>query len=65
MSDAFGVRGVERVGNLSAEVENAVDGQRPGRNQLKEGLALEKFHGQERPPLNLANVVKRADIGMV
>src|ERR1700674_262249 len=32
---------------------------------MLQGLAVEKLHGDERLPILLANVVNRADVGMV
>ena len=65
MYDAFAVRGIERVGDLDPEVENFVDRQWPLRHELKQCLALQKLHREERMSLYLADVMQRADIGMI
>src|ERR1700739_342540 len=70
MNDSFGVRGVERVGKLNCNVEQALRWQRAGKQLLVEVLSLEQFHGNERllftvRALPLFHRVDGANIGMV
>ena len=65
MNDAFGVRGIQRIGNLNTQRQNRVD--------LLGGPAIRCFRvspsrnsmAMKALPILLANVVNRADIGMV
>ena len=65
MNDAFGVGGIERIGNVSGNVEEAVQVHGTAGDDVLEGLALETFHDDEGLAVFLADVIDRADIGMV
>ena len=59
------MRGVERVGDLDAEIEDLVDRQRLAGDVLIERLPVEQLHRDELPALELADVVDRADRRMI
>ena len=65
MDDSFGVRRIERVRYLHAEVEHLLDRQRLIFDPVLQRLAIEKFHGDERLAVHFVHVVNRADIGMI
>ena len=65
VNDAFGVRGVERVGDFDGEREQVFDVQRAAGDAVLERLAVEKFHGDEGLAVLLADVVNGADVRMV
>src|SRR5580692_9842749 len=63
--DAFGVRGIECVGDLDGEGKQSVQLDRASTDQVLQGLAVEKFHGDEGLAVFLADVVDGANVGMV
>ena len=65
MNDAFGMGGIERIGNLDGEPQQRVQFHRTPRDQILQGHALEILHGDKRLAILLANVVDGADVGMV
>ena len=65
VDDARGMRGVQRVGNLDAHVEQRVQAQRTGGEPILQRRALQILHDDERPPVLLADVVDRADVRVV
>jgi hypothetical protein len=65
VNDVFGVRGVERVGNLNRECEQVFGINGAPVDEVLERLAIEKFHGDEGLAILLADVVNRANVGMV
>ena len=65
MDDAFTVGGVERVGNLSAQLQQQLNFQRLAHDAVLQGFAVEKLHGDKSPAVFFADVVDGADIGMV
>src|ERR1700693_6450703 len=65
MDDAFGVGGVESAGELHAEIEDGFDVEGLFRDQMLEGVALEKFHGDECAIFTLVDVVDGANVGVV
>src|ERR1700722_17410251 len=65
MDDTFAVRGVERVGDLNRERHQGIDCERAPRDLVLERGAIHEFHDDEGAALVLANVVERADVGMV
>jgi hypothetical protein len=65
MNDAFAVGGVERVGNLDGEIEQVVQFHRAAGDGVLQSLAVEKFHRDEGFAVRFANIVNRADVGMV
>jgi hypothetical protein len=64
MNNALGVSGVERIRDLDSEVEYFIQRQRLAADVISQTLAVNELHGDERP-VTLANVVDRADAGMV
>ncbi len=65
MDDALRVCGVERVGNLDAQIEHCFDLQRLARDAVPECLSLQQFHGDEGSPIGLVDLVDRADVRVV
>ena len=65
MDDAFGVGGIEAVGNFDGEREQGFVVQRLAADQMLEGHAIEKLHGDEGLVAVLADFVDGADVGMV
>jgi hypothetical protein len=63
--DAFGVGGVERVGDLNGEAKRDVGLKRTAGDAVLQCHAFEKFHDDEGLAILLADVVDGADIGMV
>ena len=64
MDDARRVRGIERVGDLLAEIEQIVDRQRTARDARLQRLAFQQLHHHELLAVVLADVVQRADVRM-
>ena len=63
--DSLRVRGIQAVGDLDADLQelrnlDGLDG-----DAVLEGLAFEQFHRDERPAFELADVVDRADVGVI
>ncbi len=65
MDDAFGVRGVQAIGDLDGHVKKIGQGQGLAGDAVFQGLAFEQLHRDEGAPFKFANVVDGADIGMV
>ncbi len=65
VNDVLGMGGVERVGDVSGEREEGVELQGHVCQYVFERLAVEEFHGDERMALVFANLINRADVGMV
>ena len=63
--DAAAVRGIERSGDLGAEGEHLVDGQRPFPQPVGERLALEVLHDQEVDAVLVSHVEEGADVGVL
>ena len=65
MNDAFGVRGVQGVGDFNRQREKdfGIDGLPV--DAMLQRHAVQKFHGNERLPVLLTNIVNRADVGMI
>ena len=63
--DPLRVGGVERVGNLRAQFQHRIDGQRLSADSMLQRLPFQKFHGQERLALSFLDVVNRADVRVV
>ncbi len=64
MDDAFGVRGVEGVGDLDSQLEQGFEFYGP-RTDTMQSHTVEKFHRDEGLAVLIANVVDGADVGMV
>jgi hypothetical protein len=60
-----GVRGIERVGDLDAEIEHALERQRTTRDFLLQRVAVEQLHHDEGLAVVLADVVNHADVRMI
>ena len=66
MHDALRVRGVERVGDLRAELEHFVERQRALRDAILQRLPVEQLHHHELAlPACDADVVERADVRVI
>ena len=65
MNDALAVGGIERVGNLDCQVKKQLGLQRLAGDLVLQGHAIEKLHGDERAPFVIADLVNRADVGMI
>ncbi len=65
MHHALAMRGIEGAGEVAAEGEHLVDGHRSARQPRRQRLAVEQLHHHELPALVLADVVERADVGVV
>jgi hypothetical protein len=65
VNNAFAVGVVERICNRNADVQQLVKIQRPPDDQMFQGLAIEKFHGDERLIVVLSDLVNGADIRMI
>src|SRR5208283_2779525 len=65
MNDAFGVGGIERVGNLNALGKYLIDFQRTAGNAVLQRHTVEEFHGDEGMTVVFADFVDGADVGVV
>ena len=65
MHDSLGVGGVQAVGDLNADLEELGNIHRLAGDAVFQGLAFEKFHGDEGAPFELADIVNRADVGVI
>jgi hypothetical protein len=59
------VRGVERVGHLDREIEDVVQFHGAAGDGVLQGLTVEKFHGDGGFAVRFADIVNRADVGMI
>ncbi len=63
MDDAAAVRGDQRIGELDAEVDDALGCQRPfGLDRLVEGAAVEELADEKRLSVLFAGIVDGADV---
>ena len=65
VDDALGMSGVQSVGNLDGQREHGFAIERLSANEVLEGHAVEKFHGDERLIPVFADFVDGANIGMI
>jgi hypothetical protein len=65
MDDALGVGRVQRIGNLNRQLQHFLRPEWLPGKALLQGLPLQILHGDEGLAFVLANLVNRADIGMV
>jgi hypothetical protein len=65
MQDAFGVRGVERIGDLRGDLEHLAQIHRPPRQTAIERLAIEQLHREIELAFVLIETVDRADVRMI
>ena len=65
VDDAFRVGGIERLGDLDGQRNQlfGIDWTAP--DAVLQRHTVEKLHGNECPAIVLADVVDRADIGMI
>jgi len=59
------MRGVQGFGNIQRNPQGLVDVHRIAVEELEEGVALEVLHYDERTATVLANLVNRADVGVI
>ena len=62
---AFGVRSVQRIGDLDAQIEHRFDLQRLAIDLVPERLPFQQLHGDEGSPIGLVDFVDRADVRVV
>ena len=65
MDDAFRVCGIQRIGDLDAQIEHRLDLHRLASDPVPERLPLQQFHGDEASPIGLVDLVDRADVRVV
>src|SRR5260370_22780093 len=65
MENARGMRGLEGVGKLDADIQNLLVRQGAPGNTMMECFALQEFHHDYWLALILRDLVNRADVGMV
>jgi hypothetical protein len=65
MHDTFGVGGLQCVRHLNPYVQHVFGLQRHAADSVFERLALHQLHHDKRPALVLADIVNRADIGVI
>ena len=63
--DSGGMRGIERIRNFDPQPQNLVDFHRPPANPVFQGHPFEELHRDEGMAILFANVVDRADVGMI
>jgi hypothetical protein len=65
MNDAFGVSGVERIGDLNSQIQHQLYRHGLSADPTLERLTVEELHGQERPIILLPNFMNCADVEMI
>jgi len=65
MNDAFGVGGFERIGDLSAKAEEHSNLEGTKGDSVLQCCAIQKLHDDEQLVSILADLVNRANIGMI
>ncbi len=65
VNDSLSVRGVQCISNLNPELQQFFDVQRFARDALLQRVALQQFHHDVGLAILLANLMNRADVGMV
>src|SRR6266446_10651988 len=65
MNNSFGVRGIQRVGDLDAQREQCFQFDGTPGDAVLQRRAFQKFHDNERSPVLFADVMDRADVGMI
>ena len=61
----LGVRGGQGVGERHGDLQELLERQAPGRDELREGLALDVLHGEEACAVGLFDRIDGDDVGMV
>jgi hypothetical protein len=65
MDDSLGMRCLEPIENLDGDIEQAIHLQRGRQDEVFQGDAVEELHCYKQTALSLADVIQRADVGMV
>src|SRR5208282_2016944 len=65
MNDSFGMRGIECAGDVDSKREQNLQIHGTAGNAVLQRRALQKLHRNERMPVLLANVMDRADVGVI
>ena len=65
MNDPRRMRRIERVGDLNGKRQEQIGLQETAGDTVLQHDAIQKFHGDECPPILFANVINCADVGMV
>ena len=65
MNDAFGMSRVQSIGDVDPEIKQTLRLQRTPENYLLQRLAVQVLHHDERPSLEVADLVDGANIGTV
>jgi hypothetical protein len=65
MNDSFSMSSVQSVSNLNRQREQNICIDRLSVDAVLQRHAIEKFHGNERLPVLLADVVNRADVVVI
>src|SRR3984885_4928211 len=65
VNNAFGVRGIERVGNFNGKIQQGFGVDRPPGDAVFQRLPLKEFHDDESLSIFLVNLMDGADVGMV
>ena len=65
VDDTFGVRGIERVGNLQRQIDEAIVRQRFAADRLVERCTFQQLHDDEVLAGVFADVVDRADVRVI
>jgi hypothetical protein len=65
MNNSLCVRSVEGIRNLDSEEEQRVDVHWPVADQVLQSLAVKELHSNEGLAIFFANVMNRADVGMI
>ena len=62
---AAAMRFIESLADVDGVSQDLIDGQRPFAQAIGQGLALQVFHHQVIGAILVADVVERADVGMI
>src|SRR6266571_4840907 len=65
VDDALRMCCIQRIGNLDTQIEYYFDLQRLASNLVPECLPLQQFHGDEGSPIELVNLMDRADVRVI
>jgi hypothetical protein len=63
--DPLGMRGVERIGHLDADLQQPLHVHRAAADAMFERGAVHEFHGDEGMAGILADLINRADVGVI
>jgi hypothetical protein len=65
MNDAFGMSGIECIGDFNAQINQAVNFERAPQYRFPQSLAFQVLHHNETQTLMFADFVNSTDVGMV